>query len=223
MAKRMDRFQDEKGPSARHLVLMFLAAVAVCGVFFALGFVVGYNHSPSKTAPITENVGASGDIPPTVNPPAGGSSQPSAQGMETENVGSGSGSIPKLERPQPLPSEPVAAAPTPARKTQPKSAPRKAPPSKPVARERSAPAAATTNSGSHFAVQVMASKTQVDAETLVKLLKAHGYHVYVLSPQQAHAKDNLYRVQVGPFSSRVAADAARDKLEGEGFRPFVVH
>ena len=69
----------------------------------------------------------------------------------------------------------------------------------------------------------MASKTQTDAENLVKLLKSHGYPVYLLTPQQAHAHDKLYRVQVGPFTTRVAADLTRDKLVGEGFRPFVVH
>ncbi len=224
MAKRTERFQDEKGPSARHLVLMFLAAIAVCGVFFALGFVVGYNHSPSKTTPVTENVTGSGNIPPTVNPPAGGPSQASSGGMETENVSPGSASIPKPEHPQPVPKSPVAAAPAQAQKPAARSVPQKKPVIKPAATAQKRPApAATTPSGSHFAVQVMASRTKVDAENLAKLLKSHGYHVYVLSPQQAHAKDNLYRVQVGPFPSRVAADRARDKLEGEGLSPFVVH
>ena len=68
----------------------------------------------------------------------------------------------------------------------------------------------------------MASRTLVDAQNLVKLLKSRGYPVYVLTPQQAHAGDKLYRVQVGPFTTRAAADATRDKLVGEGFRPFVV-
>jgi len=224
MAKRMERFQDEKGPSASHLVLMFLAAAAVCAVFFSLGFVVGYNKSPSRVTPVTENVESSGNIPPTVNPPAGASSQPSAQSPETENVGSGSASIPKPERPRPLPPEPVAAAQTQVQKPPVKSALKMAQKSKPAAaaQKRSAPSA-TTPSGPRFAVQVMASKTRADAVTLVNLLKSHGYHVYILSPQQAHAHDSLYRVQVGPFPSRVAADSARDKLEGEGFRPFVVH
>jgi DedD protein len=223
MAKRMDRFQDEKGPSARHLVLMFLAAVAVCAVFFSLGFVVGYNHSTSKGGPVTENVSSSGNIPPTVNPPSGGSSQSSTQGMETENVSPDSSSITQPERPQPLPPEPVATPPTPARRTPEKAAPRKVARSKPAAAPKARPASPpAASAGSHFAVQVMASKTRVDAENLVKLLKARGYPVFILTPQEAHARDNLYRVQVGPFTTRVAADITRDKLVGEGFRPFVV-
>lgn len=204
---------------------MFLAAVAVCAVFFSLGFVVGYNHSSSRTTPTTENVSESGNIPPTVNPPAAGSGQSSSQSMETENVGSGSdsSSSPEPLHPEPLTAKP-ATMPQPRAHTPPKKA---APPektkSKPARPEpKTSPSTATAVSGSHFAVQVMASSTRADAENLVKLLKSHGYHVYVLSPQQAHAKDKLYRVQVGPFKSRVEADRARDKLESEGFRPFVV-
>jgi DedD protein len=224
MAKRTERFQDEKTPSARHLILMFLAAVAVCAVFFSLGFVVGHNHSPSKATPVTENVTGSGNIPPTVNPPAGDSSQPSAQSTKTENVGSGPASVPPPQRPQPVPKSPVASPHARAQKTPVTSAPTPAPQSKAAAAaQKPSTPSAPAKAGSHFAVQVMASRTKVDAENLVKLLKSHGYQVYVLSPQQAQAKDNLYRVQVGPFPSRVEADRARDKLEGEGLSPFVVH
>ena len=220
----MDYFRDEKGASARQLVLMFLGAVAVCAVFFSLGFVVGYNHAPSKAAPVTENVTPSGEVPPTVNPPSGGSMESNPGGMETEKISPESASIPQPERAAPSQPKPVPTVQTSAPKTPKKAAPR------PVAKSRPAPAPQTrtaaksaSNSAFHFAVQVMASRTRGDAENLVKLLKSHGYPVYVLTPQQAHAKDHLFRVQVGPFESRVTADAARDKLVGEGFRPFVVH
>ena len=223
MANRMDKFQDEKATSARYLVLMFLAAVAVCAVFFSLGYVVGYNHSPSKSGPVTENVSGSGNIPPTVNPPSETSSESPAGGLTTENVSPGSTSAVQPES-APPPTQVPAAAPkraehqprekaVAARKTL------KAETSTPKARPAAPPAA---SSGGHFAVQVMASKTKVDAEHLVKLLKSRGYPVYILTPQQSPAHDNLYRVQVGPFTTRVAADLTRDKLEGEGFRPFVV-
>ncbi len=224
MAKRMDYFRDEKGASARQLVLMFLAAVAVCAVFFSLGFVVGYNHAPSKGVPVTENVSQSGDIPPTVNPPAGGSSQSSPKGMETEKISPESASIPQPERPAPLQPKPAAKAQPMAPKTQKKAAPKKVAQSKPAPASQNHPTSkASTSSGLQFAVQVMASRTEADAGNLVKMLKSHGYPAYLLTPQQSHVKDHLFRVQVGPFSSRVTADLTRDKLVGEGFRPFVVH
>lgn len=221
MAKRIDYLRNEKGASARHLVLMFLAAVAVCAVFFSLGFVVGYNHAPSRGALAMENVKPSGNVPPTVNPPARGSS---AEGIETENVSPGTSSVPPAEHAEPSPPKPVATASKQATKPQKKATTRKVARSKPAAKPRRRPAAAVpAPSAAQFAVQVMASRTRTDAANLVKLLRSHGYRAYVLTPQQSHAKDRLYRVQVGPFPTRTAADSARDKLRGDGFRPFVVH
>jgi cell division septation protein DedD len=223
MAKRMDYLRNEKGASARHLVLMFLAAIAVCAVFFSLGFVVGYNHAPSQSTLAMENVTPSGNIPPTVNSPAGGTSA-GAGGLETENVSRGSSSVPPAEHAAPSPPKPAATARKQAPKPQKKATSRKVAKSKPAAAPRRRPAAAASApSSSQFAVQVMASRTHTDAANLVKLLRSHGYRAYVLTPQQAHSKDKLFRVQVGPFPTRVAADSARDKLRGEGFRPFVVH
>jgi len=225
MVKANDYFRDEKGASGRQLVLMFLAAVAVCAVFFSLGFVVGYNHAPLKGAPATENVGPSGDIPPTLNAKAGGSGAASQHGVQTESISPTPDSVPPPERPQPLtPERAEKVEPlvdNSANKTVPKTVVAR---SKPAALPRSRPAtSAPTDSSSHFAVQVMASRTRSDADNLVNLLKSRGYPVYIVTPEEAHSRDQLYRVQVGPFVTRVAADTTRDKLVGEGFRPFVVH
>ncbi len=54
MAGSGERKHDERGLSARYLVLVFLMGVAACGVFFSLGFLVGYNERSSKTAGMTE-------------------------------------------------------------------------------------------------------------------------------------------------------------------------
>ena len=77
--------------------------------------------------------------------------------------------------------------------------------------------------GGGFTVQVVATGTKGDAETLVRILKGRGYPVFLVAPQQAHANDNLYRVQVGPYTSRDSAEKARAKLTGEGFKPFIRH
>jgi cell division protein FtsN len=57
----------------------------------------------------------------------------------------------------------------------------------------------------------------------VKVLKGRDYPVFMLTPEYAHANDNLYRVQVGPFKSKEDADKVRAKLTKEGFKPFVKH
>ena len=63
------REHEERSHSARYLVLIFLVCVATCGVFFSLGFLVGYNERASHSVPSTEVVTSPPVIPPTVNPP----------------------------------------------------------------------------------------------------------------------------------------------------------
>jgi cell division septation protein DedD len=70
---------------------------------------------------------------------------------------------------------------------------------------------------------VAASRTKADAEALVKILKTRGYPVFLVAPEYTHANDNLFRVQVGPFTSREDAEKVRTKLTQEGFKPFVRH
>jgi cell division protein FtsN len=40
-------------------------------------------------------------------------------------------------------------------------------------------------------------------------------------PQYSDAKDNLYRVQVGPYATRAEAVRVRDRIAKEGFKPFI--
>src|SRR6266404_1707794 len=82
--------RTQSGLSARQLILFFFAGVAVCAVFFALGFLVGYNERAPTVAADTERVTQPSDIPPTVNPPMGNAKTaaksaatgPSAKGEE---------------------------------------------------------------------------------------------------------------------------------------------
>lgn len=203
--------KDEKGLSARYLVLMFLMGVAACAVFFSLGFLVGYNERSSRTAPVTEQVTPPPVVPPTVNPP-----------LETAPPGAAAGPA------QPKPSEETGQA----KKTAPAaSPPTSAQPPSSAATRPAAPATATApplaapgvEVGSAFTVQVAASRNQQDAEKLVKELKARGYAVFVVSPEFAHANDNLFRVQVGPFATREEAEQVRAKIAKEGFKPFIRH
>jgi cell division septation protein DedD len=87
----------------------------------------------------------------------------------------------------------------------------------------STPPAAAGEVGVGFTVQVVASRTKEDAEALVKILGSRGYPVFLVTPEYAHANDNLYRVQVGPFTSKEDAEKVRGKLTQEGFKPFIRH
>ena len=75
--------------------------------------------------------------------------------------------------------------------------------------------------GVGITLQVSASRSRDDAEKMVKILKTRGYPVFIVTPEYAHAKDNLYRVQVGPFRSLDEAEKVRAKLKQEGLQPFI--
>ena len=202
MADRGYADRDEHGLSARQLVMLFLGIVTVCGVFFAAGFLVGYNERTSKGLPPAEQVTPAGDIPPTVNPPSRTAEKPSNAPV-TESASK----APPLE-PTPATSENVRKAPQPEKKE----------PSRPA----STPAQ-SADSG-HYVLQVAASSSRPDAEAVARALKAKGLPAFVVSPQQAGNGDNLFRVQIGPYSSREAAEQVKPRLEREGFKnPFIKH
>ena len=206
---------EERGHSARYLILIFLVCVATCGVFFSLGFLVGYNEHASHSAPTTEVVSAPPVVPPTVNPP-----QESAQVPPPESA---TAPAPQASTPETevIPSEGEginpAAAPAKAASTTPAA---EHPASKPAANP---PPSSTGNVGEGITLQVAALRTKQDAEALVNILKSRGYPVFMVTPEYAHADDNLFRVQVGPFRTRADADLVHDKLAQEGFKPFIKH
>jgi DedD protein len=65
-----------------------------------------------------------------------------------------------------------------------------------------------------FAVQLAAFADDKGANALAGRLKKAGYAAYT-EPLKT-SKGTLWRVRVGPYSSREAAVAARDKLKAEG-------
>ena len=207
---------DQKGLAARHLILFFLAGVAVCGVFFALGFLVGYNQRPAGAQVETERLVSSGAVPPTVNPPPDGQKP---AGEEAAAAPSGSAGAPRSgERSQPeaRPRQRTG-VPTPeVSETDIEDGPSSA----------ARPAGPQNGQGSKamaagLAIQVIASSSRQDAATLVDVLKTRGYSAFLVTPEEAHLGDKLYRVEVGPFNSREQAEKVKQKLVDQGFKPFI--
>ena len=207
MPDRAER-KDEKGLSARILILIFVMGVAACAVFFSLGFLVGYTERPSSAANAAEEIGPSGAVPPLVNPPleppqtAQVPLNPSGQGdLPTEHIAL---TPPTPSKPEPKPS--AAALKAAAKSTTAKVTP--------TATQRKEPRAG-------FTVQVAASREKGDAEKLMKELRSRGFDVFVVPPKYSEAKDNLYRVQVGPYATREEAVRVRDRIAKEGFKSFI--
>jgi DedD protein len=191
------------------MILIFLVAVAVCGVFFSLGFLVGFNERASRATPVTERVEPPSEAPPPINAPPGASRERAKQSAAPAAAPG------VLESDLAKPGK----ATTPARPAERPAAGSGSQPSSASAGQGAAPASVADS----FTVQVAATRTKADAEELVKVLKGRGYPVFLVSPEYAHANDNLYRVQVGPYPTRDAADKIKAKLSQEGFKPFIRH
>ena len=203
MVSKYETEGGTSGLSTGHLLFVFLVGVAVCAVFFSLGFLVGYNERSLKEVLVSERVTSPSAIPPTVVPVPGGAPNASKE-MASPTAGS-----------QPM------TAPAPARISPPTAG--ASPPKPPAAAGSlaSGPGAPGREVGVGITLQVAASRSREDAEKMVGILKTRGYPVFIVTPEYANAKDNLYRVQVGPFPSSDEAEKVRVKLVQEGLKPFI--
>jgi cell division protein FtsN len=203
--------REERSHTVRTVVFLFLLCVAVCAVFFSMGFMVGFNERGSHSGPATEVVGSPSVIPPTVNPPpdsgegtlqypSAGHTPPNAA-PETEVIPAGGGPVSLAA------GKPAGAAPA----------------KDPAARQPAAEPSAPPPSGQGITLQVVALRSKQDAGHVVEILKEKGYPVFLVTPEFSHADDKLFRVVVGPFRAHPEADKAREKLVREGYKPFLRH
>ncbi|HTV53596.1 MAG TPA: SPOR domain-containing protein [Terriglobia bacterium] len=193
--------------SVRQLVVIFFLAVAVCAVFFALGFVVGNTQNASRTEPTVEQVAPHSEIPPTVNPSVQESQPPVSEskpgGPTVVEQDLKSGSMP------PLPAEPVE------RSTKEMSSPSPSDATSPSSPVVFVPVRSSEPRG--IMIQVAASHAEAHARSLVHNLRARGFSAVLIAPRGAR----VYRVQVGPFRSRREAATVVGRLRRDGYRPFI--
>jgi len=179
------------------LLFLFFGLVAVCALFFAMGYSLGRKAEPAVTTasaavsqPTAANTskGSSGSNP---NPPM-------SFYKSVEQKGSTSDLTPPADS-----------------KTDQQNGPAKS--------DTSAPASngvdpSTTTPTSGYFVQVAAVSKQEDAGSLVDALKKKDYAAFVASTSAA---DKLFRVQVGPFSDIKDAESVRTKLVSDGYSPIL--
>jgi septal ring-binding cell division protein DamX len=226
MASGGRRTAGERVLESKHVIGLFLLMLLFSGVFFSLGYVMGRNQydgqvraagswagrpetdvQPKPVVPAKKN-------PQVVEPPAASAESDPATATPPEWDFYKNSQPPKnqphLEPAAKTADAPATSRPVNAKTTvQPVSAPVKS--TKPVAPPQAAPAGA-------FVLQVAALQKQDDALAVASSLQKKHYLCYVLPPQ----KDKYYRVQVGPFKDRKAADTAKQGLENEGFKAFYV-
>ena len=123
--------------------------------------------------------------------------------------------------PKPVPARVVARANTEATTSKPRSAPAAAPAATPppVATKAAAPASTVPREG--FAIQVAAVLERSEADRIVARLVNEGYSGYAIRGQGSAAA--YFRVRVGAFKDREAAEAVAARLErSEGVKPWIV-
>jgi DedD protein len=185
------------------LLVLFFGLVAICALFFALGYSLGRKSEPILAA----------------TPAA----QPTTSSARTSSP---TQATPPMTFYKNVEQKDATAELTPATdaKTDTPAAPADAATAQPAAAGSQTPAA-TNSQGpstvlptSAYFVQVAAVTKQEDADALVDALKKKDYPAFV-APQSK--MDNLFHVQVGPYSDVKDAEAMRTRLIGDGYSPIL--
>jgi len=185
------------------MLALFFGLVALCGVFFGLGFSLGRNSGrpPFAGVDATQASGAglrsSATKTTNTNPPQTGEGLTFYKSVEQKNPNAQLASNDAAKD---------ASTATPAKTA------------KDSADESGAPDAATALAESSYFVQVAAVSKQDDAQALVDALKKKQYAAF---SSNSSSTDRLFHVQVGPFNDLKDAEATRAKLIGDGYNPIL--
>jgi DedD protein len=200
------RHGSDRVLESRHLVGLFLGVVLLCGVFFTLGYVMGrtqYDSSvhASDAAPLRASA-----------PPRASSTSSTAEKAPAANSGewdfySKKANDDHLEPARkPVSSQPAASSPSAIRVGETRESAKLPPHVRPPRLLRNA-----------IVLQVAALRHQGDALALADVLQQKRFPSFVVTP----TTDSFYRVQVGPYSTEPAAEAARRQLDHQGFKAII--
>ena len=178
------------------LLVLFFGLVAVCALFFAMGYSLGRKSEPAVT---TASAAGSPQASPNTSKSSSGSNGSNPQMSFYKSVEQ------KSATPDLTPSTDAKAGTAPPNPNTSTAATNGVDPS-------------TTIPTSGYFVQVAAVSKQEDAGSLVDALKKKDYSAFVASNS---ATDKLFRVQVGPFPDIKDAESVRAKLVSDGYSPIL--
>jgi DedD protein len=185
------------------MLALFFGLVALCGLFFGLGFSLGRGSTRSL---------ASSDVPQTASGPELRPSAMKSGGAQNQNSGDMT-FYKAVQNKDASASAPAAEAP--------KAESAKSDASKPAdndAAKSGPPDPMTATSGPGYFVQVAAVSKQEDAQALVDALQKKQYAAFTAGTTPS---DKLFHVQVGPFSDLKDAEATKAKLVSDGYSPIL--
>jgi DedD protein len=175
------------------LLMLFFGLVAMCAVFFGMGYSLGRGSGKPAIAE------AAAPVSGTAHPAVQRASESSKSDLTFYKAVEQKDADPSL-----TPAAQTTQAPADTNSGGNKS---------PVA-----PDPAAIASGSSYFVQVAAVSKQEDAEALVDALKKKQYPAFTAN---GSANDKLYHVQVGPYGEVKDAESMRAKLIGDGYNPIL--
>jgi cell division septation protein DedD len=179
-------------------LLVFTGIVLLCSIFFTLGMLVGRTQGQKFAVAASASAAARA----ASKPAAKEESRPDLTFYDSVKQSESS----SLEFPPPVKREPVApASPKPAR-VEPL----------PAASEAAPPRTAE----SFLNYQIGAVRKSADANKLLGEVRKKGFKAFILAPSADDANP-FFRVQVGPFADLIEADAAKKKLESDGYQPIL--
>jgi DedD protein len=190
------------------MLALFFGLVALCAVFFGLGFSLGKNSVSGSVAtvsvgPTTVNGGPRPSaVKPTSTNQADLTFYKAVEKKDADSQLTTADSTSPAAAVNPAPAAPSSATPSPANPGETKP---------PTLDQAAAPA-----SGGYF-VQVAAVSKPEDAEALVEALKNKQYPAFSATAPT----DKLFHVQVGPFADVKDAESMRAKLLSDGYNPIL--
>lgn len=195
----------ERVLESRHLVGLFLGVVLLCGVFFTLGYVMGRTQYDSSV-----HAADSTPLAPRLTPKSSAKTAEAAKTPAPNPSEWDFYSKKNNDRLEPV-AKPASRHPAPVS------------PSALRARERRdlaklpahvRPPRMLKNA---IVLQVAALSHQGDALALADALQQKRFPSFVVTP----TTDAFYRVQVGPYTSQAAAEAAQRRLDHQGFKSII--
>jgi DedD protein len=183
------------------MLALFFGLVALCGLFFGLGFSLGRG---SVRTPLAADPSQSSATAPVLHPSAmkSGSTAQSSDGM---------GFYKAVEQKDPNAQLSPAETPAAAKDAAPETA-------QDVSNKNAPPDPMNVNSGPGYFVQVAAVSKPDDAQALVDALKKKAYAAFSTNGSPG---DKLFHVQVGPFGDIKDAEATKAKLVSDGYNPIL--
>jgi cell division septation protein DedD len=178
------------------MLVLFFGLVALCAVFFGMGFSLGKKSAAPAggdlQAPTTSAVGARPTAVKTTNP------HPPSDLTFYRAVGQKDADSQLTPAPAEAPASPPSKA-------------------VPVGSDTPPPDPNAAPILNGYYVQVAAVSKQEDAAALVDALKKKQYAAFSASAPG----DKLFHVQVGPFNDIKEAEGARSRLVGDGYNPIL--